>query len=104
MLPDIYDIFDSSAKFFLQISSMTLIDLLGFTGVSMILIAYFLNLTHRIEPDDLRYILLNLIGAILACAASVLMKYMPFVLLESVWTLVSLQALIQYFRNKKKEV
>jgi drug/metabolite transporter (DMT)-like permease len=82
---------------------MTLVDLLGFTGVSMILFAYFLNLTHRIEPDDLRYILLNLIGAILACAASILMKYMPFVLLEGVWTLVSLQALFQYFKNKKQE-
>lgn len=79
---------------------MNLVDALGFTGVSMILLAYFLNLTHRIEPDDLRYILLNLVGAILACLASILMKYMPFVLLEGVWTLVSLRALFQYFKRK----
>ena len=82
---------------------MTLVDLLGFTGVSMILFAYFLNLTHRIEPDDLRYILLNLIGAILACAASILMKYMPFVLLEGVWTLVSLKLYFNILKIKNKK-
>ena len=76
---------------------MTYIDLIGFIGVLMILIAYFLNLTHRLSPKDLSYILLNLIGAILACLASILMNYMPFVLLEGTWTVVSLNALRKYF-------
>ncbi len=79
---------------------MTFIDLIGFIGVLMILIAYFLNLTHRLSPEALSYILLNLIGAILACLASVLMHYMPFVLLEGTWTLVSLSALMRYFVKK----
>ena len=82
---------------------MDLIDWLGFIGVSMILVAYFLNLTQRIQANDIRYILLNLIGAILACLASWLMRYFPFVLLEGTWTLVSLSALVKYFRNKAQE-
>ena len=80
---------------------MTSVDLIGFIGVLLILIAYFLNLTHRISAGDIRYILLNLIGAILACIASLLMKYFPFVLLEGTWTIVSLNALYQYFKKKK---
>lgn len=82
---------------------MNEVDLIGFVGVSLILIAYFLNLNDKLEPDDLRYILLNLIGGGLACLASVLMKYYPFVLLEGTWTLVSLIALIKYLRNWKKK-
>ena len=81
---------------------MTFIDTIGFIGVSMILIAYFLNLNNRLQTNDVRYILLNLIGAILACLASLLMQYYPFVLLEGTWTFVSLIALFNYFKKWKK--
>jgi drug/metabolite transporter (DMT)-like permease len=77
------------------------VDLIGFCGVSLILIAYFLNLNNRLNPNDIRYILLNLIGAILACLASVLMKYYPFVLLEGTWTIISVVAFIKYFYKRK---
>ena len=80
---------------------MGTIDLIGFVGVSMILIAYFLNLNNKLEANDIRYILLNLIGATLACLASILMEYYPFVLLEGTWTIVSLVALIKYWKNRK---
>jgi hypothetical protein len=78
---------------------MILIDLIGFAGVLMILIAYFLNLRNKLQTNDLRYILLNFIGASLACLASVMMEYLPFILLEGTWAIVSLIALIQYLRK-----
>lgn len=74
---------------------MNTIDWLGFAGVFQILLAYTLNVSGRLEKNSLAFILLNLIGAILACLASVLMKYMPFIILEGVWALVSLIALIK---------
>ncbi|MEM6318413.1 MAG: hypothetical protein AAF960_12140 [Bacteroidota bacterium] len=79
---------------------MSLEDLIGFVGVSLILVAYFLNLKQQLAPTDLAYILLNLVGAALACTASVMMQYFPFVLLEGVWTLVSLHALKEYLKSK----
>lgn len=82
---------------------MTTVDIIGFVGVSMILLAYFLNLKNKLEVTDLSYILLNLIGAILACLASVLMEYFPFVLLEGTWTLVSIDALIKYINSHKND-
>ena len=78
-------------------------DLIGFIGVLLILIAYFLNINDKIDSSDIKYILMNLIGAILACLASILMKYYPFVLLEGTWTIVSLVALIKYLKNEKRE-
>ena len=58
---------------------MSFIDTIGFIGVAMILLAYFLNLKYILTTDSLIYILLNLVGAMLACLASILMKYLPFV-------------------------
>ena len=76
-------------------------DLIGFIGVLLILIAYFLNINNKLDSNHIYYILINLIGAILACLASILMKYYPFILLEGVWTIISLIALIKYIKNGK---
>jgi len=78
---------------------MTIADITGSTGVAMILIAFFLNLTNIISNKNLWYILMNFIGAGLACYASILLKYVPFIILEATWTLVSLGGLINYIRN-----
>jgi uncharacterized membrane protein len=72
---------------------MTLTDWVGTIGVSILLVAYFLNLTNRISQESLAYILLNLIGAAIAGIASLMLRYWPFIVLESIWTLVSFVAL-----------
>ena len=85
---------------------MTTIDYIGSFGVFLVLAAYFLNINGILVTKDLRYILLNFIGASLACLASVLLKYIPFIVLEGVWALVSLNSLIRYFLrwNRRGEV
>ena len=79
---------------------MNRVDWIGFIGVFLILLAFILNISGKVERNDLRFILFNLIGAGLACYASVLMDYMPFVLLEGVWALVSIIALLKYIKRQ----
>lgn len=81
---------------------MTLIDWIGFIGVFQILLAYMLNVFGKVNSKDLSFILLNIFGAGLACLASILMVYWPFIILEAVWTLVSLFSLIQYLKKKNR--
>ncbi len=76
---------------------MTQTDWTGFIGVTILLIAYFLNLRDIVKKDSLTYLLLNAIGAAIACFASVLLKYLPFIILEGCWTFVSAIGLINYF-------
>lgn len=71
-------------------------DWLGFIGVFLILLAYFLNVVGKISNKDLSFILLNLIGAGMACLASIILNYVPFIILEGVWTLISFISLIKY--------
>lgn len=70
-------------------------DIIGYFGVSLILLAYFLNLYKKIDTDSRVYILMNFVGAGLACASSILIKSVPFTILEGTWALVSLWALLR---------
>jgi len=80
---------------------MNISDWIGFIGVTILLVAFLLNLSNKISAKSLIYILLNFIGAGLACLASVLINYVPFIVLEGAWTTVSLVSLFQNLRTKK---
>ena len=75
---------------------MQIVDWLGFIGVFQILLAYFLNVTGKVSHKSLLFILLNLIGAIMACIASIILDYLPFIILEGIWALIALYSLIKY--------
>ena len=79
---------------------MGLTDWIGFIGVFQILLAYFLNVIGKISNKSLVFILLNVVGASMACFASILLKYWPFIILEGIWALVSLYSLIKNIINK----
>jgi hypothetical protein len=78
---------------------MTITDWIGFIGVTILLLAYFLNLNNKLNKDGLPYIVLNIIGAGVACLASVLLNYWPFIILEGAWTIVSLFSLYKYCKK-----
>jgi hypothetical protein len=70
-------------------------DLIGTIGVGIILIAYFLNMFSYIPNNGKLFYLLNIIGASIACFASYLIKYIPFIILEGTWALVSVVGLVK---------
>lgn len=74
---------------------MDAVDWIGFIGVFQILLAYMLNVTGKVSHKDLSFILLNLVGAGMACLSSILLNYMPFIILEGVWTIISLISLLK---------
>jgi hypothetical protein len=74
---------------------MNFSEALGSFGVGILLIAFILNMLKIIKTGGLPYILLNLTGAGIACYASYLIHYFPFVILEGVWTVISLIALVK---------
>ncbi len=79
---------------------MTTTDIIGSIGVTILLIAFLLQLTDKILKDSYGYILMNLFGAAISCFASVLLNYWPFIILEGTWALVSAWGLIRFIRKK----
>jgi len=70
-------------------------ELLGTLGVSLLLIAFALNLANKLSASSVTYLLLNIVGAGLACVSSYLIEFWPFVVLEGVWTISSFIMLIK---------
>jgi len=82
----------------LQNIFMNYTDWIGTLGVS-ILAAYFLNMLNKLHSAKPIYISLNILGAGIACYASVLLNYKPFIFLEGIWTLVSIFGLYKFYRK-----
>jgi hypothetical protein len=70
-------------------------DIVASVGVTLILIAFVLNLSGRLERENAVYLWLNLVGAGLACLASVMVPFVPFIVLEGVWAIAALVSLIR---------
>lgn len=83
---------------------MSIPDWIGTIGVSLLLLAFGLNLLKIITTDSYLYLCFNVIGALLAGLASVLINYIPFVILESVWMFVSLFAIIKKINDRNTKV
>ena len=74
---------------------MTTSDWIGTIGVSLILAAFFCSTFKLLSPQGRKFFFLNTVGAGLACYASYLIDYWPFVILEGTWMIVSLIGLIR---------
>jgi hypothetical protein len=85
---------------YFQLSHMQYNDIIGTLGVGLILLAYFLNTAQLLRRNRRLFYVLNIIGAALACYASYLIMYWPFVILEGTWTLVSIYGLMRVMRIK----
>ena len=68
-------------------------NVIGAVGVAFLLVAFVLNLLKVLRADGYSYSALNLVGAGLACYSSYLIDFMPFVVLEGVWTAAAAFAL-----------
>lgn len=73
-------------------------DIIGTIGVGLILLAYFCNTFGWINGKSKLFFLLNIVGAGLACYASYLINYWPFVILEGTWFVVSVIGLLKVSR------
>ena len=76
-------------------------DIIATIGVSLLLIAFFLQSLKVIKAESATYGFLNLFGAGIAGYASWLIPFMPFVILEAVWSAVALYGLIKFYTKKK---
>lgn len=73
-------------------------ELLGTIGVTLLLVAFALNLAKKLENNSAWYLLLNVVGAGLAGLSSYIIAFWPFVVLEGVWTVSSLVMLIRKYK------
>jgi hypothetical protein len=77
-------------------------DVIGTIGVGIVLIAYFLNNFSFIKRNGNLYFALNILGASIACYASVLIHYVPFIILEGTWAFLSVVSLLKNIKKSQE--
>lgn len=81
---------------------MNMNDIIGTIGVGMVLIAYFLNIFYLIKRDGIFFYSLNIVGGAISCYASILIQFWPFIILETIWTLVSIAGLLKSIKKPQE--
>lgn len=67
--------------------------IIGFLGMILILFAFVMNQTHKWKTDYALYDLFNSIGGLLMVIYAILIASYPFLILNAIWTIVSVRDL-----------
>ena len=78
-------------------------DIIASLGVIILLIAFLLNLYKKLSADSKTYALLNFLGAGICGFASFMIRFYPFVILESIWAFVALVSLFKVPRGTSEK-
>jgi len=77
-------------------------DLIGLTGVACILAAFFLLQLEKVKSDGVRYLLLNLIGAVLLIISLMVTFNLASFIIEICWLSISVFGLVKLARRRLK--
>lgn len=73
--------------------------IVSLVGAAMILIAYAGQQLKKLQSDQLPYILLNLIGALILAIVAYRVRQTGLTLVEASWAIISALALIRYVQQ-----
>ena len=76
-------------------------DIIASIGVTILLVAFFLNLYGKLSSESKTYSAMNLIGAAICAVSSYMIRFYPFIVLESIWALVALVSLFKVPRGTR---
>jgi len=79
---------------------MTLPDLIGLTGVALLIVTYALLQLDRIDPKGFWYSFNNLMVAILVTVSLVYTPNLASIVIEIFWFLISLYGVVMFFKRK----
>ena len=81
--------------------SYTWFDLVGNLGVFLVVLAFYLLQTKRLNSRDIRYSLLNLTGAILLLISLLVNWNLSSVIIELFWIAISLIGIVRHVSISK---
>ena len=82
-------------------SAAAIIDIAGWTGAILLLLAYALVSSRRLAGDSVRFQLLNLSGGLLLAVNSGYHGALPSVAVNVIWIVIGLAALVGARRRRR---
>lgn len=81
---------------------MTFPDLIGLSGVALLIVTYALLQLDKIDPKGFWYSFNNLIVAILVTVSLIYTPNLASIVIEVFWFLISAYGVYMYFKRKKE--
>jgi phosphoglycerol transferase MdoB-like AlkP superfamily enzyme len=81
-----------------------LIDVIGWIGSFEVIAAYGLNSYQKIKSNSLLFQILNFTGGIFLIVNTIYYSAYPSAFINIVWVIIASVAILQMFRNSKKEM
>jgi hypothetical protein len=81
---------------------ITIPDLIGFSGVALLIITYAMLQLDKIDPKGFWYSFNNLIVAILVTVSLVYTMNIASMVIEVFWFLISVYGIVMYFKRKNE--
>ena len=82
---------------------MTLPDLIGLSGVALLIITYALLQLDKIDPKGFWYSFNNLLVAILVTVSLVYTPNLASIVIKIFWFLISLYGIVMFYKRKSVE-
>jgi len=82
--------------------SMAIFQIIGFSGMAIILIAFLLNQAKRWSADSISYDIANAVGSTLLVVYAVALKSYPFLILNAIWAVASIKDIFTDLREMNK--
>ena len=83
---------------------MTGLEILGICSALLTLSAFIMNQYGYLDKDDIRYDALNMVAGLGLVAYAISIHGVPFILTNSVWSIVSGIDVARYFIRKRRDV
>lgn len=80
---------------------MTIPDLIGLSGVALLIVTYALLQLDKIDPKGFWYSFNNLLVAILVTVSLIYTPNLASIVIEIFWFLISLYGVIMFYHRKK---
>ena len=77
-------------------------DIIGMMGTTLVVFAFFLIQTDKIDPKSLNYNLLNLVGAILLLISLCINFNLASFVIEIFWIIASVVGLVNYYKRQQQ--
>ena len=85
-----------------HLNMITIPDLIGFTGVALLVVTYALLQLDKIDPKGFWYSFNNLIVAILVTVSLLYTMNIASMVIEVFWFIISAYGIYAYFKRNKK--
>ncbi|MCU0415923.1 MAG: hypothetical protein MUE33_01945 [Cytophagaceae bacterium] len=81
-------------------SEVLIIESIGWIGAILVLYAYFLNSTNKVDSTNGYYQWLNLLGALCLILHTIYNNALPSAFVNVIWTIVAIYSLFRIYKNK----